>query len=234
MTPLPFRRIGLDINTPFSYQCDRCMRCCYDKGIQLNPYEILRLARDLNISTTVFIEKYTDNSGTQLKQTNEGACIFLQSDGCGVHADRPLVCRLYPLGRHLTPNNVESFTEIEPHPFSLGKYGINSTIAAYLEDQDVQHFLVAADSYANLFWRMLKRLHVHTSQLTAVDQSSIEELLMRTPVTSSANELGLDIDATVDRFCEESGITKPIDLHQLFQMHLQILEQRSNSLVDLK
>ena len=34
------------------------------------------------------------NDHTVLKQTESGACVFLGAEGCMVHPDRPLVCRL--------------------------------------------------------------------------------------------------------------------------------------------
>jgi Fe-S-cluster containining protein len=36
--------------------------------------------------------------GVKLKTTEEGACLLLDGDrGCGVYADRPTVCRYYPV-----------------------------------------------------------------------------------------------------------------------------------------
>src|ERR1700752_4896509 len=95
----------------FGYKCHRCMRCCYDKRIQINPYESARLARNLGQTTTEFRSAWTeDGAGTVLKQTDTGACIFLGNDGCTVHPDRPLVCRLYPLGRRVRADGSESFS----------------------------------------------------------------------------------------------------------------------------
>jgi Fe-S-cluster containining protein len=96
-------------DSPFSYDCHACRRCCHDKVIRLNPYEVARLAQNRGISTTVFLAQYTGAQGTVLKQVDHGACVFLTPEGCGVHADRPLVCRLYPLGRHVTSERGEDF-----------------------------------------------------------------------------------------------------------------------------
>ena len=46
--------------------------------------------------------------------------LFLGERGCTVHADRPLVCRLYPLGRHIDEHGAESFYHLEPHPQTEG------------------------------------------------------------------------------------------------------------------
>ena len=76
----------------FRYVCHQCLRCCHDKKIQLNPYEVARLARNRGQTTTQFRAEWTvDGAGTVLQQTETGACVFLGAGGCMVHADRPLV-----------------------------------------------------------------------------------------------------------------------------------------------
>ena len=37
---------AMEPDTRFSYRCTRCNSCCVDKRIQVNPYEIARLARN--------------------------------------------------------------------------------------------------------------------------------------------------------------------------------------------
>src|SRR5215468_5694658 len=84
----------------FGYVCRRCHN--HHKHIQLNPYEVARLARNRNLTTSEFATACTENGeGVILGQTETGACISLGAAGCTVYADRPLVCRLYPLGRHV-------------------------------------------------------------------------------------------------------------------------------------
>ena len=38
----------------FGYVCHRCMKCCHHKRIQLNPYEVARLARNRGMTTGEF------------------------------------------------------------------------------------------------------------------------------------------------------------------------------------
>ena len=51
----------------------------------------------LETTTTDVISRYT-RDGTALAVRPDGSCVFLGPQGCSVHAGRPLVCRLYPLG----------------------------------------------------------------------------------------------------------------------------------------
>ena len=136
---------------PFSYRCNGCSRCCYNKLIQLNPYEIARLARNRGMDSGEFLSAYTGAGGSVLTQQAGGACVFLRAGGCSVHPDRPLVCRLYPLGRYVERDDTETFVHIEPHPETEGEYGEDGTVADFLDQQQAAPFLAAADRYFALF-----------------------------------------------------------------------------------
>jgi len=84
--------------TPFSYNCLRCNACCHGKLIQVNPYEILKIANRLEISTSEVLSTYIMTDQPYLRQVENAACIFLGKDGCQIHSHRPTVCRIYPLG----------------------------------------------------------------------------------------------------------------------------------------
>jgi Fe-S-cluster containining protein len=85
-------------NSPFSYLCNACGRCCHNKVITLSPYDVLRLARAAGLTTREAIEQFTTRRGSILKFRADGACVALEGTRCGVHRGRPLACRLYPLG----------------------------------------------------------------------------------------------------------------------------------------
>jgi len=68
-------------DSPFSYACHACNRCCRNKAIRVTPYEILRLARYLGISTTQFINNHTEGGGTVLRTKENGDCQFLGKGG---------------------------------------------------------------------------------------------------------------------------------------------------------
>jgi Fe-S-cluster containining protein len=131
----------------FSYECRRCLRCCRDKRIAVNPYEVYRLARRVGASTTDFIARFTVEGGTELARRPDGRCVFLGDEGCTVHPDRPLVCRLYPLGRRVRLGEPDTFVQIEGDPDSAGELGDAGTVAGYLDAQGARPFMDAADRY---------------------------------------------------------------------------------------
>jgi Fe-S-cluster containining protein len=211
-------------NSAFSYTCHTCSRCCYHKIIHLNPYEVARLAQNRGISTTEFVSRYTTFNGTALKQQDDGACIFLTSQGCDVHTDRPLVCRLYPLGRRITAEGEEWFSEAAPHPESAGEYGIDGTVEEFLNKQGAQPFIEAFDRYVALVGKMshvLLEKTAHDATLQQHVQHMVEGLVQgqdqEIPVV-------LDMDQVVRRFCADQGMSIPSDVTEKMNLHIQVIE----------
>ena len=221
-------------STPFSYACGRCSRCCHHKGITLNPYEVLRLARQQGLTTTEFIARHTDTAGTRLRQRADGACMFLTATGCGVHADRPLVCRIYPLARHISPEDVETFSELEPHPQTEGRYGTQGTVGDYLEAQGAEPFMQAADRYLNLFRELADSLAERVERLAASEREAVGRKFVRPTDDAEAGLAWLDIDRTVDEYCRARGLAKPDDATRLMDLHAQALAAWSSTLTEEK
>jgi len=195
----------------FGYLCHACSRCCHGKVIQVNPYEIARLARNRGMSTSEFQKKWTeDGKGTVLARTADDACVFLGSGGCTVHADRPLVCRLYPLGRRYSPDGRESWLELAPHPQSEGEYTKRGTIAQYLATQRAEPFIAAADAYVN--W-------VNEARTLLLPDADVASL------SAAAGEPGdlLDMDKAIARHAAITGRAEPADIEARKDLHLAIL-----------
>lgn len=207
----PMRAVSEDARSKrFLYTCNRCLYCCNDKIIQLNPYEIARLASGFNISTAEFSKNYTvDGQGTILAQADNGDCIFLGPAGCRVHPNRPLVCRLYPLGRHVSPDAQETFSTLDPHPLSQGVYSDSGTIAEYLESQGAYPYMDAADDY--YFWLCNVQSILENNQSVNEDEHTI-------PYDNL-----LDIDSVIHEYSVRNYITPPDDIEDRKRLHLDIL-----------
>jgi len=136
-------------DSPFSYACRACSRCCHDYYIAVNPHEVTLLARHLGMSTTSFAASLLAG-GPFLRREASGACTFLGPRGCTVHAARPLVCRLYPLGREVSGDGSERFLRMTPHPQTAGEYGRAGTVDDFLRAQGALPLMEAADEYSAL------------------------------------------------------------------------------------
>ena len=175
------------------------------------------------MSTTEYLSHYTTANGTTLKQTDRGACVFLTAEGCGVHADRPLVCRLYPLGRRVTAGGDETFHEVKPHPQTEGTYGTRGTVQEFLTLQGAQPFIDAVERYVDLISRTAS--HMRTAIKNNHLYDDVKHLVERIPRQES-NEVPswLDMDRAVSRFCETRHTPVPDDIEAKMELHLQAIE----------
>ena len=203
----------------FSYQCNICKKCCHGKGIQVNPYEAMRLAECLGISTSDFREKYLNHQFLRHKD-NSDACIFLSDKGCTVHKDRPLVCRLYPLGRITTENGEDLYIEVTPHPESEGVYSEESTVYEYLLSQNAEPFIDAEKAYLELIQQMACAA-TNSSDSKALDHAiNSPEALDEEYVNT---EWILDPDPVILKYCELKNIPFPTRTPDKLELHLQAL-----------
>ncbi len=220
---LPLRRTRLNAETPFAFTCERCSRCCRHKKIQVNPYEIARLADNLAMSTGEFVRRFTTNGGTQLACNDDDTCVFLSSGGCGVHPDRPLVCRLYPLGRHVAASGEESFSEIEPEPGCTGVYGEERTIGDYLDSQGARSYMQAADKYLSLFCTLYGIMRENAG--IPVKRKAVKQVTasINASAHDQVNDM-MDIDTVVSTYCRENGLPFPKSPDEKMALHIQAVE----------
>ena len=212
----------------FSYACAACGRCCCNKGIRIGPYEILRLARARGLSTTAFIARHTEAGGTMLRNGADGVCPFLKGRACAVHADRPLVCRLYPLARRVGADGEETFTPLLAEAGSEGRRGCEGTVAAFLQRQGAEAFIVVSERYSALFRRML-------AVLASTEPAEADLLEDRRAAldAGAAGDLGstwLDIDATVAAYCAARSLPVPAEVAALLEQHLAAVSAWLDSL----
>lgn len=88
--------------------CNGCSQCCEKMGdtIVLDPLDVYRITKHLNCDFQNIIGTYIDLRIVDgvclpgIRMTDEtGACGFLKGGRCSIHAIRPGICRLFPLGR---------------------------------------------------------------------------------------------------------------------------------------
>jgi hypothetical protein len=219
---IPLCKTGLDRHSPFGYACNRCLACCRFKKIQLNPYEIARLARNRGLSTTAFIARHTTNGGTVLRFQEDGSCGFLDAQGCSVHPDRPLVCRLYPLGRHVHFLGVEHFNQMECEPGCQGVFHENGTVEQYLAEQGAGPFMHAADVYLDLLWRLLETLKDDEAVQPSPSDNILETVRKVSDDPDGGHDLSwIDMDRALADYCRQSRLPVPADIEARMTLHIK-------------
>ena len=109
-TPSRYFRSG-DLARVACSSCEGCGECCRGMGdtIVTDPYDIYQLHAGLGLTFADLLNSgriglHNENGLTlpHLAMRDEsGACSFLGDDGrCTIHALRPGICRLFPLGRY--------------------------------------------------------------------------------------------------------------------------------------
>lgn len=98
----------------FEFGCIQCGECCHNRqDILLQPFDLYRIAQYLEKDIPSVIEKYCDVFiGDESKlpivrakpKIHDAVCPFLRKGKCSIHAVKPAVCALFPLGRATAPN----------------------------------------------------------------------------------------------------------------------------------
>ncbi len=101
--------------------CAGCSDCCRGMGdtILLDPYDVYRLTTGLSRPFADFLDKEMELGVVDgyilphLKMVgDEEGCAFLNEHGrCSVHALRPGICRLFPLGRYYENGEYQYFLQ---------------------------------------------------------------------------------------------------------------------------
>jgi len=219
----------LDREAAFSFTCNVCGRCCAGKIIMAGPHEILGMSRVLGIGTTEFLSLYTDNGGTTLRSEVDGPCVFLTPSGCRVHPRRPLVCRLYPLGRTTNERGEERFAVFPAQPDCEAEAGHDGTVDTFLESQGVGPYLEWSRRYGEIYRRMmglLDRLDVKGKiEAPKIDAAADAE------ASGPGEEPGRallsswqDIDASLAEYCAAKGLTPPREIDEAIALHLRAMK----------
>lgn len=164
-----YDRMGLD--DKFKFGCHKdvpCFNeCCGDVNIFLTPYDVLRMKNVLGLSSSDFLDRYTQMPieksmrfpVVMLKLDDEQEskpCQLVSEDGCTVYEDRPWPCRMYPLGL-ASPKEGEDEEEF----YFLMKEDVcqgfaesrNWTVREWLDDQGMAPY--------DEFGRLYKELTLH-------------------------------------------------------------------------
>ncbi|MFP3869343.1 MAG: YkgJ family cysteine cluster protein [Syntrophobacteria bacterium] len=168
-------------NGRFKFACHKdvpCFtRCCAKLSLILTPYDVVRLKNRLQLSSQVFLDKYTtsyvdDDHGApvvKLKMNDDThrRCPFVTPDGCNVYEDRPGACRMYPVGRAASkiPGAARAgeyyFLVKESHCLGFNE-ATEWTVEEWIEDQGLAEYNAMNDLFLDITAgkqaKILKRL----------------------------------------------------------------------------
>ena len=210
----------MDRSTPFSYHCNQCGRCCYDKVITLSPYDVLRIARASGLSTGEVVRRYTIRRGSILRFLPEGMCAALDGARCTLHQGRPLACRLYPLGLERTAAS-EHLIALEPAEGSLGIYGTDSTAGTFIDANGTAEYLAALERYRALIPTFRSRV----AAMVNFERVEPREFWRRA-VAEALRESGFDANPIIDTmFDPDAHGCGANDMDDTVTAHIAMLDQ---------
>jgi uncharacterized protein len=219
-------RLGRD--SPFAYTCNKCMSCCHDAHITLDPHEIARLARNQRLTTAEFSARFLTEGGIVLRNREDTSCVLLGADGCTVYDDRPQICRTYPLKR-LRGRDRDIFSQFLPFPTSTGIYGKDGTVADFLKRHDVDEFDAANDRYFDIALRIAAVLGEAVKRKPdrfATIRSIIEERSKSGELRAGEIPSLIDVDAVVANYCRERKLEMPAMIPAKIAIHMRAIEEK--------
>ena len=189
--------------------------CCGDLTMPLTPYDVLRLAQGLGMSSEEFIEDYAvpgfyEDSGFPLLhlRMEPGAskpCPFVTEKGCGIYAHRSSACRTYPLGRATrlegegdTARLVEQYFLVrEAHCRGFAE-NTGWTVETWLKDQGIEIYNRMNDRYMRLMARFksvadgatLSDKHATMALLCLYQQDRFLEFVKKMSLLDRVNFIG--------------------------------------------
>ena len=159
----------LNKDSKFKFACHKnvpCFNsCCGDVNIFLTPFDIIRLKKNLGISSTELLKKYTISPFDKnlsypilllkMNEDEKKSCQLVSENGCTVYLDRPWACRMYPLGL-ASPGKDNS--ELDHEFYFLLKEdackGFNEdrdyTVAGWLDDQGINEYNEVGEHFKEL------------------------------------------------------------------------------------
>jgi len=148
----------LTLKSGFKFRCHKGVKCftqcCRKINIMLTPFDIIRIKKRLNMTSSEFLDKYTQMdldpktshpfAILKMKDDEEKTCPFVTAAGCTIYTDRPANCRYYPIGQGTVrkgteqgPVNEEFYFFIR-EPYCLGYQEDKQwTVESWRADQGV-------------------------------------------------------------------------------------------------
>jgi uncharacterized protein len=152
-------KLTLTESQPLS--CSRSGSCCFGKQVYINPWELACLAQAKELTPKEFRDQYCELGGIRLRFDGASsfkgmsACSqYIPDFGCSVHPGRPLVCRLYPLGRQKQNEKQHYMFQGQEFPCLADCPEVldlpQMRVTDYIAGQATKNFELAQDEYLEI------------------------------------------------------------------------------------
>lgn len=134
-----------DPDDEFRFKCRGCGKCCKNRfDLLLTPRDLFNIARGLGIPINKVIKQFcepyvgADSQAPIIRikpQGRQNACPFLSGKRCGIHAIKPGICAMFPIGRiHIRDTDSDEMirTKYIIQPTECGATNEKHTIRSWL------------------------------------------------------------------------------------------------------
>ena len=157
--------------------CNGCSDCCHGMGesIVLDPIDVFHLVKATGRDFVSLVNEgylmLNMVDGLILPNLNmnnaAGGCAFLNEEGrCSVHALRPGICRLFPLGRYYEEDGFKYFIQV--HECSCTNRS-KEKVKKWLEIPDLKTY----EKYISDWHKFIKVMEDYVTQDTGEDMKTV-------------------------------------------------------------
>ena len=160
--------------------CNGCCDCCQGMGesIILDPYDIWQLEIHLHLDFAGLLQDKVELHVTDglilpnfKMQGDMECCGFLDKDGrCTIHAFRPGLCRLFPLGRNYDESRLSYFILEDACPYGNMKVKVKKWLDIP-NNKSYEKFLI---SWHGLRKELMKQIADRQTDVSGMDSASDE------------------------------------------------------------
>ena len=173
--------------------CDGCSACCHGMGssIILDPLDVYRLSINLSKPVNELLAGPLELNVADgiilpnLKMTGtKEACSFLDADGrCTVHAFRPGICRMFPLGRFYENHSFQYFLQVHECPKTDRS---KVKIKKWLDTPDLKRYETYICDWHYYLRELKTRIEAHPEQMKDISMDVLQKFYL-TPYDSTAD-----------------------------------------------
>ena len=187
----------LSTDDTFRFHCTECGKCCKQRAdILLTPYDLNRIARYLGVEISQVIGEYCVwyvGKSSKLPvvvmnmQGPEQKCPFLERRKCKIHAAKPTVCALFPLGRVGTDKDYSIRYILQP--VNCGTKEEEHTVREWLEEFSLEESEAWFREWQKTIMPLTKRMNELGAGLSENNLNMVGEGLLNVLYAHYSNDL---------------------------------------------